>query len=46
MDSGFYVLKMLVGMYERVVYGSAVAKKNIYWPSGIYRYKINAHFEK
>ena len=30
MDSGFYVLKMLVGMYERVVYGSAVAKKNIY----------------
>ena len=45
-DSDFCVLKYLMGMYERGVYSSAVAKKRIYWPEGTYGDQINAHFEK
>ena len=46
MGSGFCVLKWLIGMYDRGVYGSTVAKKYRYWPSGIYGDQINGHFEK
>ena len=46
MDSGFFVLKGLIGMYERGLYGSVVVNKHIYWPPGIYGDQINAHFEK
>ena len=37
-DSGFCVLKGLIGMYERGVYVSAVANKRRYRKSGIYGY--------
>ena len=43
MDSGFCVLKVLVGIYERGVYGISVTKKRIYWPEVIYGDQINAH---
>ena len=46
MDSGFSVLKGLLGVFERGVYGSALVKKHIYWPTGTYGEYINAHFEK
>ena len=46
MESGLCVLKVLIGIYKRGVYGSLVAKKRRYWPGGIYGYQINAHFEK
>ena len=32
MDSGFIVLKGLVGILAHGVYGTTVIKKNIYWP--------------
>ena len=44
-DIGFCVLRVLVGMFERVICGSALEKKCIYWLTGIYGYGINAHFE-
>ena len=43
--SGFCVLEYFIGMYERGVYGSTVVEKGIYWSSGIYGDKVNAHFE-
>ena len=43
MDIVFYVLKGLIGMYDRGVYDSEVVKKRRYWPSGIYGDQINAH---
>ena len=46
MDSGFFVLKGMIVMYYIGVYGSTVAKKRIYWPSGIYGNQINAHLKK
>ena len=45
-ESGLCVLKVLIHMYERGVYGSAVAKKRIYQPAGIYGDKINGYFER
>ena len=44
--SCFCVLGGFIGIYERVVYGSLVAKKCKYWPSGIYGDQINTRFEK
>ena len=41
MDSGFFVLKGLIVMYEIGVYGSAVLKKCRYWKSIIYGDQIN-----
>ena len=35
MDSGLFLLKGLVGMYEIEVCGSAVVKNRSYWPQGI-----------
>ena len=32
MDSGFYVLKGLLGMLSHGVYGTTVIKKRRYWP--------------
>ena len=46
MGSGLCVLKVLIHMYERGLYGSAVAKKRIYQPAGIYGDKINGYFER
>ena len=45
-DSGSLVLKGLIGMYKRRVYGSSVANKIIYWTSGMNGYQINDHVEK
>ena len=45
-ESGLCVLKVLIHMYERGVYGSAVAKKRIYQPAGIYGDDINDQREK
>ena len=42
-ESGFCVLKGLVYIYDRVVYGSSLVKNCIYWPTGIYVDQINAH---
>ena len=42
-DSGLCVLKMLMGVFERGFYGSTLAKKHGYWPTGIYGDEINAH---
>ena len=36
MDSGFCVMKGLIGMYDRGIYDSASTKKRIYCPPGIY----------
>ena len=44
--SGFYLLKGLVGMYERGFLVSEVVKKRRYWPEGIYGNQINVHLEK
>ena len=46
MASIFCVLKGLIGMYKRRVYGSSVANKIIYWTSGMNGYQINDHVEK
>ena len=46
MDSSFYVLRGLMGMFERGVYGSALVKKRSYRPTGIYGGGINAHCKK
>ena len=43
---GFCVLKGVIGIYDKRVYGSAVVKERIYWPSGIYGNQINAHLKK
>ena len=41
MDRGFFVLKGLIDMYERGVYGISVANKHIYWPAEIYEDQID-----
>ena len=46
MHSGFYVLKVLVVIYERGVCVSEVAKKRRYWLSGISGDQNNENFEK
>ena len=46
MNSGFCVLKGLIGMCKIGVYISPGAKKPRYWPSGIYGDKIINHNEK
>ena len=46
MDIVLCVLKGFIGMYERGVYGSAVAKEHMYWLSRINGDKINDHFNK
>ena len=43
MDSGFYLLKVLIVMNKQGVYDRTVAKKRRYWPSGIDGYQINDH---
>ena len=43
-DSGFCVLKFLISMYDRGVYGSSVVMKRRCWLSGIYGDQINAGF--
>ena len=45
MDSVFCVLKEFIVMFERGVYGGALAKKHRYWPARIYGDEINAHFK-
>ena len=44
MDSGFCVLKGLLEMRKRGVYGSALIKKRCYWPRGVYGDAINDYF--
>ena len=34
MDSGFYVLRGLLDMRKRGVYGNVLIKKRCYWPRG------------
>ena len=46
MDSGFFMLKGLIVIYEIGVYGSAVVKKRRYWTSVMYGDQINTNFEK
>ena len=46
MYSGFCVLRVLVDMFERGLYISALVKKREYWPPVIYEYGINAHCEQ
>ena len=43
MDISLCVLNGLVGMSGRIVYGSIVVNKCIYWPAGIYGDKINSY---
>ena len=45
-DSGFYVLKVFICMYDILVYGSAVVKNSRYCTSVIYGDQINAHSKK
>ena len=45
-ESGFCVLKILIGMFARGVYGSSLVKNCRYWPAGIYGYEINPRFEE
>ena len=40
-DSGLCVLKGLLEMRKRGVYGSALIKKRRYWPSGVHGDGIN-----
>ena len=42
-EIGLCVLKGLVDIYDRLVYGSSLVKNYIYWPTGIYVDQINAH---
>ena len=42
--SGFFVLKLLIGMYERGVYGILLVKKRRYYPLGIFEDQINVGF--
>ena len=37
----FLCIKMFIGMFDRGLYGSELAKKNRYWPTVIYGYGIN-----
>ena len=46
MDNGFSVLKGLIGMFQRGVYGSALLKKRRYCTGGICGYQINVHCAK
>ena len=41
MDGGFCVLKGLLEMRKRGVYGSTLIKKRCYWPSGVHGDGIN-----
>ena len=45
-DSGFFVLKLFIGMFGRGIYSSALVKKCRYWPTVIYGDEINANCEK
>ena len=36
MDNSFCVLKGIFRISMRVVYGSALIKKSLYWPRGVY----------
>ncbi len=44
MDSGFCVLKGLIEMRKRGVFGSAMIKKRRYWPKHVKGDEIKAHF--
>ena len=44
MDSSLCVIKGLVGMIYRGIYGSLLVKKFRNWKTGIHRYETNAHF--
>ena len=44
MDSGFYVLKLLLKVKEYGVYVINTIKKRKYWPWGVYEGKISSHF--
>ena len=46
MYSTFYLIKELIGMYERGFLGIAVINKRRYWPEGIHGNQINVHLEK
>ena len=46
MDSGFCVLRGLVGMFEIIFYGSSLMNKQIYWPKVIYADEINSCCKK
>ena len=41
MDIGFFVLKGLLEIRKRGVYGCALIKKRRYWPMGVYVDSIN-----
>ena len=43
MDCGFCVLKLLIGIYERVLYGNSVVKKYRYWTRYSPRYLLHPH---
>ena len=43
---GFCVFKGLVDIFDRGVYVITLSKKHIYWPTGMYVYKINPHCVK
>ena len=42
-DSSLCVLKRLVGMIDKGIYGSLLVKKFRNWKTGTHRYEINAH---
>ena len=46
MDSSFYVLRGLIGIFEISVFGSSFMKKRRYWPTGIYGDGVNACFDQ
>ena len=46
LDSGLCVLKLLIVMFDRGVYGSELVKKYRYLPTAVYGYIINANFKK
>ena len=46
MDSGFCMLKGLIGMFDRIIYCSEFMKKRRYRPTGIYGDITNTHCEK
>ena len=45
-DSDLYIFRIFISMFDIVDYGSALVKKHIYHPAGIYGYVINAQSEK
>ena len=44
MDSGFYVLRGFIGIFDKFFCGSTVVKKCRYWLTVIYGDGINPHF--